>query len=117
MKTYLYQNAREKFTVTILLSLILIGVAEAGNQNPCDPCASQTTMSAAPPTKGIDPAVPAISFNNDRTQLSNKELIEQYPGSIESRIVVIISNMMAIFVTISLLFLFMQFMVSNSQRH
>lgn len=117
MKTYLSQKVCKKLAAAIFVSLMLIVVAIADNQSPCDPCASQTTMSVAPPTKGIDPAVPAISFNNDRTQLSNKELIEQYPGSIESRIVVIISNMMAIFVTISLLFLFMQFMVSNSRRH
>ena len=102
MKTYLSQNYWKKLVVFILLSLTLIGAVEAGQQNSCDTCCSQETFSIAQQTDSNNLDRPATCIKSDITQLSDRKLIEEYCGSIESRIVSIISNMMAIFIILAL---------------
>ena len=111
MKTYLSQNYWKKLAVIILLSFVLVGVAKAGEQIPCDACATQKTMQVSQSNEIRNSAEPATSINNDRTKLSNKELREEYPASIESRILVTISNMMAIFMTLALLCMLIIFII------
>ena len=111
MKTYLSKNCWKKLAVIILLLLILIGATKADEQTSCDPCASQTTMSVALPTVSSDLAGSATSVNISRTRLSGKELMEEYPTSIESRIVGIISDMMAVFMVLALLCMFIMVLI------
>ena len=97
MKTHLSQNCWKKLAAIILLSLILTGAVEASEQSTCDTCGAQRTMQISQSNEICDSAGPATSINNGRTQLSDKELIEEYRASIEGRVIGIVSDMMAIF--------------------
>ena len=111
MKTYSSQNGRKELAVIILLSLILTSAIEAGEQNPCDTCGGQRTMQISRSNETSDSAGAATSIDNDRTKLSNKKLIEEYRISIESRIVGVISDMMAIFMVLALLCMLIIFII------
>ncbi|MFC1675793.1 hypothetical protein ACFL3G_01870 [Planctomycetota bacterium] len=111
MKTYLSQIYWKKLLVVILLSFVLVSVVKAGEQSGCGTCATQRTMQISQSNEISDSAGPAAAIDNGRARLSDKELIEEYRASIEGKIIGIISDMMAIFVTLSLLLLFIQFII------
>ena len=103
MKTYLSQNVCKKIGVVIFVSLMPIVVAIADNQSHCDPCEGQVTMSVAQPTVSSDSAGSATSINRSSSQLSNKELMQEYSKSLQGRIIGTVTNMMMIYTILALL--------------
>ena len=113
MKVYQWQlkNNCKKLAVIILLSLILISAVEAGGQSACDACGSQTKISVTQTAESNDLAGSITSINRGKTQLSDKELFEEYHDSIEGKIIGTISDMMAIFIILALLCMLIIFII------